>query len=67
MPKFNHDQFRKTVRGEITQKELAAKLGLTQSRVSVILKQGDRMTLTQYLSICEAINQDPSQFITSHE
>ncbi|MDE0400314.1 MAG: hypothetical protein OXL96_21170 [Candidatus Poribacteria bacterium] len=63
---FNHDKFRKVVRGEITQKELAAKLGLTQARVSVILKQGDRMTLSQYLSICEAINQDPAQFLQAN-
>jgi len=64
MLNFDHLKFRRTVRGEITQTELAAKLGLTQARVSAILQKGKRMTIEQLEQICEVLEKEPTQFFT---
>ena len=65
--RFNHTKFRKAVRGEITQAELAAKLGIKQDAVSRILKRGNQMKIEQFENICEAINRKPTQFFVEGE
>jgi len=56
------DRFRKVVRGETTQTELADKLGIAQSEVSRLVRRGGKMKVDQFLAICAAIGYEPSAF-----
>ncbi|MDE0400315.1 MAG: helix-turn-helix transcriptional regulator, partial [Candidatus Poribacteria bacterium] len=65
--KFNHDLFRKAVRGEMTQVELAAKLGLPPQNVSRLLRRGNQMKVEHLEMICKAIGRNPTEFFSEGE
>lgn len=48
---------------KITQKLVAERSGLTQKRVSLILNGKGRMTLTEYVKICAALDVPAGTFL----
>jgi transcriptional regulator with XRE-family HTH domain len=49
----------------LTQKQLGAKVGMSQSMVSVYLRGEGVLDLEQFKLLCEAMNIDPLETITS--
>ena len=64
---FNQASFRKAIRREFTQEELAAKLGKTQQNVSAMVRRGSEMKISQFIQIINALGieaQSVPQFFT---
>ena len=64
---FNQAAFRKAIRREFTQEELAAKLGKTQQNVSAMVRRGSEMKISQFIQIINALGieaQSVPQFFT---
>lgn len=63
MFRLDAEKLRKTVRGEMTQQELGEKIGLPQNEVSRILRAGERMKVSHFLTICGALEMYPGNFL----
>lgn len=51
------------VRNDIRQKTVSADAGMTQAKLSQLLNGRRRMTVDDYLLICQALNRDPRFFM----
>ena len=62
MPKLNQDRFRKQCR-TVSQSEIAAALGKSQQVVSKRLQNLSKLTVDEFLAICEVIEEPYETFI----
>ena len=62
MPKLNQDRFRKQCR-TVSQSEIAAALGKSQQVVSKRLQNLSKLTVDEFLAICEVIEEPYENFI----
>ena len=60
--KLNHDRFRKQCR-TVSQSEIAAALGKSQQVVSKRLQNLSKLTVDEFLAICEVIEEPYETFI----
>lgn len=59
--KFDKQRFRRACRG-VKQKDLAPVLGINQSNVSKLMRNLERIQLTDFLKICEYLEEEPTRF-----
>lgn len=51
------------VRNDLSQRVIAANMGITESQVSLLLNGKRRLTVEDYLSFCQAISVSPTKFL----
>ena len=64
MPKFNQDHFRKMCR-TVSPSEIAAALGTTRQTVNNRLKNLTKLTVDEFIAICEVIDEPYETFFTN--
>ena len=66
MPKLNHDHFRKMCR-TVSSAEITAALGTTRQTVYNRMKNLKQLTVDEFLTICELIDEEPETFYSTGE
>ena len=66
MPQFNADRFQKMCR-TVSPSEIAAALGITRQTVNNRLKDLSKLTVGEFLTICEVIEEPYESFIDQNE
>ena len=66
MPKLNQDRFRKMCR-TVSPTEIAAALGTTRQTVNNRLKDLTKITVDEFLTICEVIDEPYETFLQAKE